>query len=306
MPMPQDMDDDQKEPPGAIAAACVMSDDNIPASECSLTDANNESDVYYLEDFSNKLVTKHSNFDATESSYIANPVCWLASSTTIDVLGLMHERMGHFHKRGLIECVKSKIINGLKIEDKDIRKFRESDKQVCDICARAKATRKSFKKSLVTRGKEIGDFISVDIAVFINCPSRQGYKYVATFIDHATKMIWSFPMQSRDEFYKQLVHLIDVDLHTIGVKIKHYHADGGAELISKVVIKKLQLEGSRYTWTPADTPELNSTSERKWRTLGEMSLSMLLRSGLPVDFWWDAYETATYTTIRLPTTTAKG
>ena len=113
-------------------------------------------------------------------------------------------------------------------------------------------------------------------------------------------------MKSRDEFYTQLVHLIDTDLHTIGVKIKHYHADGGAELISKVVIKKLQLEGSRYTWTPADTPELNSTSERKWRTLGEMSLSMLLRSGLPVDFWWDAYETATYITIRLPTTTARG
>ena len=32
---------------------------------------------------------------------------------------------------------------------------------------------------------------------------------------------------------------------------------------------------------------------------------MLLRSGLPVNFWLDAYVTATYITIRLPTTTAK-
>ena len=35
-------------------------------------------------------------------------------------------------------------------------------------------------------------------------------------------------------------------------------------------------------------------------TLGERCLSMLLRAGLPVDFWWDAYETSNYLTVRLP------
>ena len=62
-------------------------------------------------------------------------------------------------------------------------------------------------------------------------------------------------------------------LHALEVKIKHYYADGGKELIGKAVISKLQTEGARYTWTPVDTPELNLTSERKWRTLGEMCLS---------------------------------
>ena len=33
---------------------------------------------------------------------------------------------------------------------------------------------------------------------------------------------------------------------------------------------------------------------------------MLLRSGLPTDFWWDAFETATYIAIRLPTKTVQG
>ncbi len=33
---------------------------------------------------------------------------------------------------------------------------------------------------------------------------------------------------------------------------------------------------------------------------------MLLRAGLPVDFWWDAYETSNYITNRLPTKTAFG
>ena len=69
--MPHDIDDDQKEPPGAIAAACVLREgacvDSVFASEYSLTDVNNKSDVNYT------LVTKHSNFTSTESSYISNP-----------------------------------------------------------------------------------------------------------------------------------------------------------------------------------------------------------------------------------------
>ena len=172
-----------------------------------------------------------------------------------------------------MECVKSKFVSGLKIEDKDIRKFIKSDKHVCDICARAKATRKSFKKIHAIRGKKLGEFISVDIAVFVNCPSREGFRYVVTFINHATKMLWSYPMKKRNEFPKVLFDLIDVKLHALEVKIKHYHANGGKKLISIAVISKLQTEGSRYTWTPADTPELNSTSERKWRTLGKCVLA---------------------------------
>ena len=59
MPMPHDVEDDQKKPPGAIAAACVLPEGacvyNVFASECSLTEyVNNKSDVNYLEDLSNK------------------------------------------------------------------------------------------------------------------------------------------------------------------------------------------------------------------------------------------------------------
>ena len=68
----------------------------------------------------------------------------------------------------------------------------------------------------------------------------------------------------------------------------------------------LKREGARYTWNPAETPELNATTERRFRTLGERTLSMVIRSCLPVDFWWDAYEASNYITNRLPTKTARG
>ena len=66
---------------------------------------------------------------------------------------------------------------------------------------------------------------------------------MVTFIDHATKMFWSYPMKKRDEFPKVLFDLIDVKLHALEVKIKHYHADGGKELISKDVISKFAKRG---------------------------------------------------------------
>ena len=97
-----------------------------------------------------------------------------------------------------------------------------------------------------------------------------------------------------------------MELHSHGAELKHYHADGGAELISKQVLALLKREGSRCTWNPADTPELNVTSEQRFQTLDERCCSMLLRLvGLPVDFWWDAYETSNYLTVRLPTNTSQ-
>ena len=82
------------------------------------------------------------------------------ASSAADVLGLMHERTGHLNKRALIECVKSKLVRGLKIADSDIRRYRKSDKDVCDICARAKLTRTAFSKIHAIRGKQLGDYVS--------------------------------------------------------------------------------------------------------------------------------------------------
>ena len=59
--------------------------------------ANNDDIVFYLRDLSSSLVNSRKNATA-EPSYKAVPVCCLSSSVSVDVLGLMHERTGHFHK----------------------------------------------------------------------------------------------------------------------------------------------------------------------------------------------------------------
>ena len=133
---------------------------------------------------------------------------------------------------------------------------------------RAKITRQSFRKFHKVRGKLLGDYISCDIAVFKNCPSREGYLYVIQFLDHATKYCW------RNESIEKQRDLVDVQLKRFQVKIKHYHADGAAELIGKQVVQILKQEGATYSWNPAETP----ATERKFRTLGEKTLCLILIS----------------------------
>ncbi len=133
------------------------------------------------------------------------------------------------NKRAIIECVKLILGRGLELEDKHIWKYRKEDKHVCNVCARAKLTRISFEKVHRIRGKELGDYTSVDLAVFVNCESREEYKYVVCLLDHATKMSYVYPMKTKDEYFEKLCYFVGVELRRHNVKIKHYHADGGAE-----------------------------------------------------------------------------
>ena len=73
---------------------------------------------------------------------------------------------------------------------------------MCDVCARSKTTKYNFNKVHKFRGNKprAYEYVFVDIAVFVNCPSREGYKYVVGFTDYVTKRSWVCPMKKRTEF----------------------------------------------------------------------------------------------------------
>ena len=124
--------------------------------------------------------------------------------------------------------------------------------------------------------------------------------------DVATKMIWEFSLKTRsnNEVLEWVKHWVSVILPMYPGN-NHDHADGGAELIGqKLKSYLLQAFGTRVTWSSTDTPELNSISERKFRTLGEMTLALLADSSLPKLFWRDAYMCfCDITRIMMPTPT---
>jgi hypothetical protein len=239
----------------------------------------------------------------------------LSDKPVTDPFTLLHSRCGHVSKSVLIQGYRQMLFTGSRLRQHHMTKryLKEISRGLCKPCAKAKITRRSFHAKPVTemQATHFLQKVTVDISIYLNCPSRQGYKYALVFTDIATKMFWEYPLSTRSgpEVFRCLKHLCETVLtgYEGDFQIQNYHADGGKELITDQ-IKSYMLDkfGAKTTWSSTDTPELNSVSERKFRTLGEMTLAMLADSGLPSSFWWDAYETACYIARRMPTRTYKG
>ena len=112
----------------------------------------------------------------------------------------------------------------------------------------------------------------------LNIPSREGYRYVYHVIDHASKRSWVYPLKTRTtkELLPILVKFVTEDLPKAGIQLQHLHSDGGAELIAQVITQFLHRESVNTSHTPRDTPEMNSISERRTRTIKEKTLCLLL------------------------------
>jgi transposase InsO family protein len=95
-------------------------------------------------------------------------------------------------------------------------------------------------------------------------------------------------------------------LPPLRLSLRHFHSDGGSELIGEQVRSLLREKGVSTSHTPRDTPEMNSLLERKVREIKQRVSCMLLHSGLPLPFWWMAWKTATQLQLYTPTPTFKG
>jgi hypothetical protein len=139
---------------------------------------------------------------------------------------------------------------------------------------------KWFNKFRKPYAKEAGDYISCDMGVFLNCPSCEGYLYT----DHASKYSWLYGLKNKDQAINFLQHSVKVRLPALGIKMRHYHADGTGESVGKSTLVNLNRNHITYLWLPPDTPKFNGISERKSRTHNEVTLCMLTRANMHRSF----------------------
>ncbi len=107
------------------------------------------------------------------------------------------------------------------------------------------------------------------------------------FVNHCSKMSWVYPMETRNVETVMAYLKNFVDLSSIAIKLKHFHSDGGAELIASGVLDYVHSHG-------ATTSHSHSVTEIWVKSLKDKMLCMLLRSSLPIAFWWFAVLTAIY------------
>ena len=125
--------------------------------------------------------------------------------------------------------------------------------------------------------------------------SINGYRFILTFIDEATRKSWLFNMKSKAE-------AIDIILNTLKnlnnlfeqYKIKCFKSDQGREYQNKKLIKFCNENGISKFYSPPYNPENNGLIERFNQTVISCAKTLLFWSKLSQNFWDYAVVYANY------------
>ena len=131
---------------------------------------------------------------------------WITQEETAMVVNnndadLWHKRLGHTGYTNLKIMQAQKMVHGLP-------KFKVNHER-CESCIIGKHSRDSFPKESETRAREKLMLIHSDLCGPMQHTSFSGSKYLLTFIDDATRMVWVYFLQSKSEVLRTFKNLVE-------------------------------------------------------------------------------------------------
>ena len=160
---------------------------------------------------------------------------------------------------------------------RDTLKFDSKHKTVaCEICHRAKQTRKPFPLSEHITS-DLGDLVHLDLWGPYKIPSSEGNSILLTILDDYTRAVWVYLIKTKDEvpYYINLFHnLIE---NQFNKRIKVFRSDNGTEFVNQTVTKLCVDKGITHQTSCAYTPQQNGIAERKHRHLLNVARSLMFQ-----------------------------
>ena len=127
-----------------------------------------------------------------------------------------------------------------------------------------------------------------------------GFKYFITFTDDLSRYGYVYLMRHKSESFEKFKEFQNEVQNHLGKTIKFLRSDRGGEYLSQEFGDHLKTCGIVPQLTPPGTPQLNSVSERRIRTLFDMVRSMMSQTDLPLYFWGYALGIAAFILNRTP------
>ena len=113
-------------------------------------------------------------------------------------------------------------------------------------------------------------------------PSRNGFSYYISFVDHATRFTWIYLPKHKSDVYtvfKQFKALVETKFSS---KIKILQSDWGGEF--QGLSSFLKECGILHRVSCPYRPQQNGLAERKHRHIVEIGLALLSQASLPHKF----------------------
>ncbi|UYV67412.1 hypothetical protein LAZ67_5000499 [Cordylochernes scorpioides] len=167
-------------------------------------------------------------------------------------------------------------------------------------CIQGKFTKTPFPKKTEYRATETLQLVHSDVCDPLPTNSLSGKRYFITFTDDYSRYTKVYLLKGKDEVYEKIKDYV-ISAHTeFGKNIQTIRTDNGREYVNRQVEDFLNQSGIKHQLTVPYSPAQNGVTERKNRSLMEMTRCMLFDSGLPQSLWAEAVTTANYLHNRIP------
>ncbi|GKD54997.1 retrotransposon protein, putative, ty1-copia subclass [Tanacetum coccineum] len=153
----------------------------------------------------------------------------------------------------------------------------------------------------VERAKDLLGLIHTGLCGPFKTVSRQGASYFVTFTDDFSLYGYVYLIKHKHEVFETFKVFQKEVENQLGKIIKSLRSDREGEYMSQECLDHLKEHGIIAHRTPPYTPQHNSVSERRNRTLVDMVRSMMSQTTLTKSIWDYALESATRILNMVPT-----
>ena len=136
----------------------------------------------------------------------------------------------------------------------------------CESCLLGKMAKLPFVRQSA-RANELLGLIHIDVCEPFSVMARGSYHYLITFIDDLLWYGYVYLMKYKSESFEKFTEFKAEVENQTRKSIKILRSDRGVEYLSTKFNEYLKADGIISLLTPSVTPQLNSVSKRRNRTL---------------------------------------
>jgi hypothetical protein len=215
---------------------------------------------------------------ACDNGVYTLPKSMVQSSPTI--VANVHERISidGWHKR--LGHPSPKLVTHL-INSFSLPTINKKNISLCSSCSINKAHRQPFRQNSLLSHAPL-DLLYTDVWGPSSTIGITGARYYLIFVDHFTKYIWFYPMETKSSvriIFPQFKNLVE---NRFQLKIKSVYSDNGGEFVA--LKHYFTTNGISHYTTAPHTPQQNGVSERRHRHLVETGLTLLHDASLPLQY----------------------
>ena len=198
---------------------------------------------------------------------------------------LWHQRLGHFHVKGLQRMKNFEAVKGLPP--------LHFSSQVCSGCQLGKHARTKMPKLASHQASKILELVHSDVCGPFRVNSLGGHRYFVTFIDDYSRKTWVYFLSHKSQVLSKFQHFVQLMRTTTGQQnIKTFRSDNGGEYTSRAFSDYCSLQGISHELVPPYTPERNGVAERRNCSLLDITRCILINKDLPAHLWGEAVKAA--------------